>query len=290
MAGAAGLWGLLPVVSKQAYEHIPVMVCAALSALSAALFFAFLTTVRGEWRDVLCREALASSLISALGIGVVFYGLVFWGQSMVPASSTSVLLLMEVFFSMLLLRLFGNEQLTRRQVMGALVMVVGAILVLAPDSIDDFGLGELIILLAAAVPPLANRQMQKARQLVGVSSIMFVRSTISFLMLLAVAVSLESMPSSDSLWSAMPWVLINGVLLFGVSKVLFIESVRFIPISKAVAMNSLAPLVTLATAWWLLSEPAAWYQWLGCVPLSWGCWLLVSSRKAAPVAPEALAR
>ena len=292
MVGSAVLWGLLPVISKQAYAHIPVMVCAALSALAAALFFALLTTVRGEWREVLNREAMASSLISALGIGVIYYGMVFWGQSMVPASTTSVLLLMEVFFSMLLLRLMGHEQLSRRQVMGALVMVVGAILVLAPDSVDAFGYGELIILLAAAVPPLANYHMQKARKLVGVSSIMFVRSVISFVMLAAVALTVELMPSTDALLAALPWVVVNGLLLFGISKVLFVEAIRRIPISKAIAMNSLTPLVALASAWWMLNEPAGWYQWLGCVPLSWGCWLLVSSgrMRTSAVAPIANAK
>ncbi|HPE62278.1 MAG TPA: hypothetical protein PLB10_18255, partial [Thiolinea sp.] len=39
-------------------------------------------------------------------------------------------------------------------------------------------------------------------------------------------------------------------------------------------------LVTLAVAFWLLGEPAAWYQWLGCAPLTIGCWLLVSRQPA----------
>ena len=280
MFGAAILWGLLPIVSKQAYLYIPILFCAAFSACVTALFFAVLLTVRGEWRELLCKSALKSSLIAGVGIGVLFYGLVFWGQSMVPASTTSVLLLMEVFFSMLLLRIVGNERLTRRQVMGASVMVVGAIIVLSPDSMDAFGLGELILLLAAAIPPIANYHMQKARTLVGVSSILFLRSVISCAVLLGVSLSLEAWPSADSLWSALPWVLVNGVLVLGVSKLLWVEAIRFIPISKAVAMNSLAPLVTLSVAFWWLNEPATWYQWFGCLPLTLGCWLLVSNRSA----------
>jgi hypothetical protein len=43
---------------------------------------------------------------------------------------------------------------------------------------DTFGMGELILLLAAAIPPIANYHMQKARTLVGVSSILFLRSVI----------------------------------------------------------------------------------------------------------------
>ncbi|WP_221792953.1 DMT family transporter [Oceanobacter mangrovi] len=292
MVGAAALWGLLPVVSKQAYEQVPVLLCAALSALAAACFFALLLTLRREWHELLCKPALTSSVISALGIGVVFYGMVFWGQSMVPASTTSVLLLMELFFSMLLLRWMGHEQLSRRQVQGAVVMVIGAVLVLAPKSLGDFGLGELVILLAAAVPPLANVHMQRARQHAGVSSIMFTRSCISFSMLALLAWLFESMPKGEDVLAVWPWILINGVLILGVSKMLWIEAIRRIPISKAVAMNSIAPLVTLATASWLLGETADWYQWFGCVPLSLGCWLLVSNRRqqAMPVATAVSSR
>ena len=70
--------------------------------------------------------------------------------------------------------------------------------------------------------------------------------------------------------------------MLGVSKVLWVESIHRIPISKAVAMNSIAPLVTLAVAAWVLDEQAQWYQWLGCLPLMLGCWMLVS-RAVRPV-------
>ncbi|MCB1638750.1 MAG: DMT family transporter, partial [Thiothrix sp.] len=243
MVGAATLWGLLPVISKQAYEHIPILVCAALSASVTAIFFACLLTLRKEWHDLLCKEALTSSVISGVGIGVVFYGLVFWGQSMVPASTTSVLLLLEVFFSMLLLRIIAHERLTRRQMFGAAIMVTGAVIVLAPDSANFLGFGELVLLLAAAVPPIANLHMQRARQYVGVSSILFLRSCISLVMLCMLALWTEPLPTPSGLWAAAPWVLINGILILGVSKVFWVEAIRFIPISKAAAMNSLAPLV-----------------------------------------------
>ncbi|SEF63308.1 DMT family transporter [Marinobacterium lutimaris] len=278
MMAAAALWGLLPVISKQAYQHIPILMCAALSAFVTAIFFAVLLTLRGEWRDLLCKTALASSLISGVGIGVLFYGLVFWGQSMVPASTTSVLLLMEVFYSMLLLRVLGHERLTRRQVVGAGVMVAGAIIVLAPNSASFLGLGELILLFAAIIPPIANYHMQRARKYVGASSILFLRSCISLTVICLLALWLEPLPSTSDLLAAAPWILINGILIFGVSKIFWVEAIRRIPISKAVAMNSLAPLVTLAVAYWLLGEPAAWYQWVGCAPLTLGCWILVSNR------------
>ncbi|MBR9882862.1 MAG: DMT family transporter [Oceanospirillales bacterium] len=278
------MWGLLPVVSKQAYASIPVLVCAALSALVTALFFAAWLTLRGEWRELLCKEALASSLISGIGIGVLYYGLVFWGQSMVPASTTSVLLLMEVFFSMLLLRLMGHERLSRRQGVGGAVKVLGAVLVLAPDSLSFIGKGELILLVAVAIPPFANFHMQKARKLVGVGSILFLRSCISCAVLWLMALSFETLPSVTDMMSAAPWVLINGLLILGVSKILWVEAIHRIPISKAVSMNSISPLVTLAVAYWLLDERADWYQWLGCIPLSLGCWLLVS-RPGRPTEP-----
>jgi hypothetical protein len=42
MFGAATLWGLLPIVSIQAYLFIPILFCAAFSACVTALFFAVL--------------------------------------------------------------------------------------------------------------------------------------------------------------------------------------------------------------------------------------------------------
>lgn len=282
--GAATLWGLFPIVSKQAYQHISVLLCASLSAAVTAIFFALLLTIRGEWRELLRADALGSSLISGVGIGVVYYGLVFWGQSMVPASTTSVLLLMEVFVSMLLLRLMGRERLSRSQVIGGAVMVSGAIMVLAPNSIAFIGKGELILLLAVMVPPFANFHMQRARERVGVSSLLFLRSCISSCVLGISAYLSEPAPALTNLVSASPWVIINGVLMLGVSKILWVESIHRIPISKAVSMNSIAPLVTLMVAAWVLGEQAMWYQWLGCLPLMLGCWMVASrtGRVAVP--------
>ena len=49
--------------------------------------------------------------------------------------------------------------------------------------------------------------------------------------------------------SSLLFLVINGVLLLGVSKILWIEGIHRINVTKANALNSLGPLLTLLFAW-----------------------------------------
>ncbi len=77
----------------------------------------------------------------------------------------------------------------------------------------------------------------------------------------------------------MIFLLANGVLIFGVSKILWLEGISRISVTKALALGSLAPLFTLFIAWIVLKQaPTAW-QIASLAPFFLGVLLLTNNLK-----------
>ncbi|MDC0358260.1 DMT family transporter [Oligoflexia bacterium] len=271
-------WGLFPVITILSVNTLPPLFCAGVSTLVAALFFAVVLTIKKEWHQLKVTAAWKNILLATFYIGFLFYGLLFWGISLTTAGNASIILLMEVFFSVVVLRAWGKERLTAQELKGATLMVVGAAIVLFPGKIE-LRLGDLIVLLAPVFTPFGNYYTQKARREVSSSLIMFVRSLISGLALLLIAFVIGGLPERGAVVESGMFLLINGVLILGLSKLFWIEAIHRISISKAISMASISPLFALIFAYFFLAEiPTAW-QICGLLPVLVGVWLLAASKK-----------
>lgn len=277
------LWGVFPVVTILTYRALPPLFTAAISTGVAATFFAVLLTVKRRWHELLSKEALPDIIKTSLIIGVVFYGLTFIGIRQTTAGNASIMTLMEVFFAFFLLGLLlRHEPLIPRQIVGGSCMVLGALVILLPKA-SGWHVGDLIIGLAAAIPPIGNKYAKQARRLVSAECIMFCRSVIGFCFLFILALLLEPLPSIPSLQSSIGYLLLSGILLLGVSKILWIESINLITISKATAFISITPCCTLIVAALLLREPIHAYQLLSLAPIIVGILLLTWRTKDGAV-------
>jgi len=274
----AVLWSLFPIITILSFTGVDPFFSAGLSTLAAAIFFAILMTFQRKWHELLIAKAWKFILIATFFLAIVYYPLVFLGTSLSTANTVSILLLMEVFFTQAILGAWGKESLNRRQVLGSIFMVAGAACILFPGEVD-LRLGALIILFANAVPPVGNYYAQQARQLVSSSTIMFVRSSIGGIVLIIFAGSLGPLPTSEMLWAATPFLVINGFLLLGLSKIFWIEAIHRITISKAISLGSITPLFTMLFAYIILGEIPTLWQMLGLVPIMIGVNLLVYRKR-----------
>lgn len=269
------LWSLFPVVTTMAFANseISAIFASAISTLIAAVFFAVILTIQKRWSDFKVVSAWKDILIMTLLIGIGFYGLIFIGIEKTSASEAGIIMLMEIFFSLLLLHFLKKELLTKKVVCGAILMLAGAILVLYNG---EFGVnpGNLIILLATMIAPMGNYYSQQARAKVSSSFIMFVRSLISGIFLLAMAFAFGKTSPMGEVNNALIYLVINGIFLLGLTKIFWIEAIHRIPITKAISFSAMAPVFTIVFAYFLLNEVPTFLQICGFVPVVFGAMIL----------------
>ena len=117
------LWGLFPIFSILSFSSLPPLFAASISTFVAAIFFAITLTIKKKWHEILIRKAWKDLFYITLIIGVLFYVLVFIGMQKTTAGNTSIILLMEILFSIVILRAWKKENLSRKQIIGSFLMV-----------------------------------------------------------------------------------------------------------------------------------------------------------------------
>lgn len=280
---SAVLWSTFPVITILSFGTLPPLFSAGVSTLCAAAFFACLLTLKKEWHLLRRYEAWKDILLTTFFIGIAYYGLLFLGLKHTSAGNAAILSLMEIFFSFLILGFFlRHEPLLPRTVIGGACMVFGALLVLLPKGASGWQQGGMIIIAATAFAPIGNRFAQRARKIVTTGVIMFLRSTISGGFLLLLALLTEPVPARAAFFDSLGFVLINGILLLGLSKILWIEGIHRIPITKAISIESITPLLTLLVAWFFLYETPSVLQISAIVPIAAGM-VLLTRASATPL-------
>jgi drug/metabolite transporter (DMT)-like permease len=277
------LWSLFPVITILTYGTITPLYTAAISTFIAALFFAAVLTAKRQWHHLLRRQAWWSILLTSLIIGVLFYAFIFTGLRYTTAGNASILSLMEVFFSFVILGvLLRHEPILPSHFFGGMLMVIGAGLILLPD-VTGWQQGNVLIVIATFFAPWGNKYAQQARRMVSAETIMFCRSVIGGIFLLLLAWLFEVSPSWEALHVSAGFLLVNGVLLLGLSKIFWLEGIARLPITKAISLGSLAPASTLLIAYLVLHENVTAMQVLGFLPIAFGVYLLMKKGIAVPV-------
>lgn len=277
------LWSLFPVVTTISLFTLAPLVSLAWSTLFAALFFAIITTAKRKWSEIKNREALRDIIMASILIGVFFYGFYFFGLKYTSPGNASLIALTEIFFTFLFFNVWKKNYISAKHITGALFMIVGAIIVLLPN-IKTFHPGDLLVLAATMFAPVGNFLQQRARTKVGSETIMFVRSAIVSPIIFALAYFIGNTLSPGGSGRSWLFLVINGVLLLGLSKLLWIEAIHRISVTKAIALGSTSPLFTLLFSWGILKQAPTIFQLLSFFPLIVGVVLLTSAKKNAGAA------
>lgn len=277
---SALLWSFFPVITILTFTGVTPLFSAAFSPLLAAVFFAFRLTWKREWSCLGQREAWKDILLTSLFIGVILHGLFFIALRMTSAGNVAIMGLMEIFFSFFILGfLLRHEPMHWSHVIGGVCMLAGAVIILIP-GVSRWQLGDALVIVATLFAPFGNKFAQQARILVSADCIMFCRSLLSGIFLLLLVMVLEPLPSRAAFVSSLGFLTINGVLLFGLSKILWLEGIHRIPITKAISLGSIAPALTLVIAYIVLHEPVSSAQLIGLIPMIAGVYFLMHTRKA----------
>lgn len=272
----AVLWGLFPVITILSLNSLSPLVSLGWSTLFAALFFAVVLSVKKKWHEIKNVPALKNILWATFFIGITYYLLSFFGLRYTSAGNASIISLTEVFFSYLFFQVWRKDSMPVWHVIGAILVIAGALIVLYPN-VTQFRLGDILILGAALVAPFGNFFQQKARKIVDAATIMFVRSLISTFIIFILAYLFKADPFHFNLKGALLFLVINGVLLLGLSKILWIEGIHRISVTKSNALSGISPLIALLSAWVFLHNLPTIWQLLSFIPMGLGVVLLGAS-------------
>lgn len=220
------------------------------------------------------RKARKEIFLATLFIGILFYGLFFLGLRFTTAGNASIMGLAEVFFTYVILSIFvRHERPIAHHTVGALLMILGILIILLPTS-SGWHTGDLIVIAATVFPPIGNKYAQLARKKISSEAILFWRSFLSGIFLLGLAFLLESPPSTSALLSSAPFIILNGILFLGLSKILWVDSLQFQSVGKSVALGNISPVMTLIASFFILKENITIFQIVALLPITWGVMLI----------------
>lgn len=274
------LWALFPILLSPKLNPVTPLYFGALSTLIACIPTFALLVARKSYRDLLVWRAYPPALVSSLMIGAVYSGIIFVGTSKTSPVNAALLPLLEVVASIVMLYPFASERLSLYQLAGAGLMLCGAAIAVFPGHLKVNN-GDLMILAACLIPPYGNFLAKQARKLIGSEAFLLIRSVSAGLILFGAASFFEPPPSRAVLFSGLPYLLANGILLMSLSKVLWLEAIYRIPIPKAVVMVATIPATTSILSWLILGLPPTTAQYAALSVT--GCGLILVTRKNAQI-------
>jgi drug/metabolite transporter (DMT)-like permease len=278
---SAALWGIFPVMVNRGSRSIPPLTFAVLSSLLAAAGSLLYAASRGKLHELAEKRAYVSLLMITLCIVVIPYTLFFLGSSMTSGINTSMLLLSEIVFTLLFTPLFG-EKTTVEKLAGAAGIFIGGLLILYNGTFR-LNIGDILVIASTVTYPIGNFYAKKALHIVHPSIILFVRFLLGSLCILPVALLTEGTSDLTAVVSNdWPTILFTGLVLLGVSKIIWYEALDRLDISKAISLGLTSPLFSLILLVGIYQVSVSPYQWAGIAVMMVGVFFSVRRLSVDP--------
>ncbi len=277
MIGVSLFESWFPILSIISLASIGALHTYAFALLISLFFFGFIIIKKRLLPELNNKAAYKPLILTSLWITTLFV-LIFVGIRYTTAGNMSVIIFLQLFFSYLYFNILGKEKMRLVHSFGAFFMGVGAMIVLFPDK-WEFNQGDLIILIAAAIAPVANLYSQRARKFCSSELVLGVRTLLALPVVSLLAWLFEPELTLENLQTALPYVAVIGLFIFGLSKIFWMEALHRISITKVSAMVALVPLLTLIFAYFYLGEVPELRKLIGVIPILIGGWLLTKPMK-----------
>jgi len=158
-------------------------------------------------------------------------------------------------------------------------MGIGALIILFPEDFT-FNKGDWMILISAAAAPIVNLYQKRARQYCSAETILGFRTVVGFPFVALLAYLLEPAVTYDAFISALPYIFLIASGIYVAAKIMWIEALNRLTITKLSAMLALLPVFTLIFAYLYLGEIPEFRQMMGIIPVLVGGYLITKPVKA----------
>lgn len=211
--------------------------------------------------------------------GVAAPVLLMFGLVAAPASSVALLLNLEGLFTMLIAWIIFRENVDRRLLIGALALLLGAVLLAVParigTSLAAMPLRSSVLVAAACLCWAIDNNLTRKLSSADPVQITAIKGIVAGSVNLAIALALgASLPALTSL--AMTACL--GLLCYGLSLVLFVLSLRHLGAARTGAYFATAPFIGAGVALLFLGEPATPLFLVAALLMAGGLYLHLTER------------
>lgn len=275
------IWAFFPIITILSYATLSPIVSLAWSSVFLVLFFGLIIVIRGKTKEIFIPQVWKYIPLITIFITLLYYGLYFTGLNYTTAGDAGIMALMELFFSYVLFNLWMKEFFSAAHTFGAVLMLLGALIILFPKAGFSFHGGDFFVLIATMCAPVGNFYQQKLRKIVSSETIVFLRSLVAIPVFFALAFALKANISFAAFQKSFWYLAINGILILGLSKFLWMEGIHRISVTRANALSAIAPLFTLFFAYLILRQSPTVWQLGAFIPLAGGLMLLTYNKSDA---------
>jgi len=272
MIGLSILESWFPILSIVAISYVGALHTYMYSLMIAFVFYMLIMYKRDRFIELKNKAAYKDLLLTTFGITLIFT-CIFIGMRYTTAGNMAVIVFLQVLFSYIYFNVWGNEKMEKLHLMGAIIMTIGALIILIPDDMQ-FNKGDWLILLAAAISPIVNLYQKRAREYCSAETILGFRTVVGFPFVALLAYFLEPAVTYENFILALPYIFLIATGIYVAAKIMWIEALNRITITKLSAMLALMPVFTLVFAYFYLGEVPEFRQILGIIPVLVGGYIL----------------
>jgi len=272
------IWSLFPIITIMSYKGVPSMISLTISTFLASIFFLIIVIYKKKLPELNNMLLWKYTVGIVFFIGILYYTFYYFGLTKTTPGNASIIGQFEIFTSFLFFNIFRKENFSLESKIGSILMVLGAIIVLAPNF-SSINWGDMFILIATFCAPIGNFLQQKAKRISSTETILFLRSIAATPFLFFIAYMFRQNLIIDQVKESFVFLILNGVFILGLSKIFWLEGISRISVTKANALSSITPLLTLIVAFIVLKQIPTFWQIASLVPFFFGVLLLTDNLK-----------
>jgi drug/metabolite transporter (DMT)-like permease len=272
---AAVMFGSVSVLAKPLMSTVNPLLLSSLIYLIAA---ATLTPLAQKQSFQKTKKNYLLILAISICGATIAPSLFFIGLTHASASDAALIANGEVFFSVLLAMIFFKERLGKFGYVATALILAGMIIVTTDLNFSDFTLQQLhyqdmLLILSMLFWGIDNNLSRILAEKIHVAKIAQIKSAIGGTILFVIAVFGFGVPLNIQL-SAIPSILVLGMIGFAASLYFFLQSLKRINTVRTVLIFSTSSIFGLIAASVFLQEQIDWYQIVAAGIMIFGVYLM----------------
>ena len=258
--------GSQPILGKYGVSLVPPLFFASLTNLIAAVFLILLILARRENIFLLLKARYFLILLSIGFFGTTLSNILFfYGVRLTSGINSAILLQIEPLYALLIGYLLLKERINSRQIIATLFIILGTILVVYQGT-SKLNWGDILVLLTPLCYQISHFFSKKLLNKTDLSPLFIATGRTLyggiFLFLLSQLAGIHEW-SILAKHNMLSLFIFYGIVVYALSYLTFYEAIKRINLSKASAIISVYPAVSILLAWFILREVPDVYQLAG---------------------------
>ncbi len=260
------LAGILPFLAKFGLQTIPPLLFSTMTATIAGLFTLLLVFITGNQKDFFTSD---KRLIGQyIWIGLMGSGLAllifYYGLSLTTVINGSLLLQIEVVYSLILASFILKERITIQQVFWSLIIIVSVIWIISGGQlITQLNIGDLFILMVPFFWQLAHLVAKIVMKNINPITVVAARNIFGGIFLLCIQLLFAPNQLIEAMNPLTMVLFIAQGLVLALGHLTWYLGVQKINLSKATAIIIPYPLVAIALSIVFLGEQLTYIHIIG---------------------------